>query len=335
MEFPNNDPRKDRDMKRDDHQRAAKLTKATLFFGAATVLSLACGQQSARAQVITEDPGLIAQIGATVTSMSNQLTQLKQITGTVTSVLNVQKDISGALGLIGVGADDIGGSTVGQLISSAKMGFSAYQQAKNAAEQIVGEVRSLLTDPLGSLSLLNMFQAINTNTASQIFSMNPTISTQVDLMNRVMNGSMTVSASTDAIARSMYIDRVNPTSDQIEAVTSTRRAVVQNAAITAMTAAAATNQSIANDGQTALANLSSGVANASDLRGDIKANSAVVLKICEQVAGHNAMLGRLIYLESATVMANQGVYGPRVNDAQTPNDATPIQPQASAAGSVP
>ena len=125
-----------------------------------------------------------------------------------------------------------------------------------------------------------------------------------------MSGQMPVPAAMQSLSNILYVPIGNPTADQIEAVNATRRAVVQNAALSAMTASAAASQSIANDGQTALANLSNGVANASDLRGDIKANSAIVLKIAEQVAGQNALLGRLLYLESATTTAMQGVYGP-------------------------
>ena len=287
-------------------RHTANRATLVLLAGMATAL----GAPAARAQVVTVDPGLIAQVAKTVTSLSAELRQVTAIAGTVSSVLNIQHDISAALGAVGLGAADIGGSTVGSLIESAKMGFSAYQQARNTFETISAEIHNLATDPLSSLSLLSIFQAINGASASTITSTNLTISNQISVMNNVMSGSMPVMTAAGSIANTMYLSAPSPTADQIEAVNATRRAVVQNAAITAMTASAGANQSISNDGQAALAALSSGVANASDERGDIKANSAIVLKIAEQIAATNGLLGRLLYLESAGTMATQGVYGP-------------------------
>ena len=263
----------------------------------------------ARSQVPTVDVGLGAQIARTVTTMSQELQQITAIARSMSSLLNVQRDISGALGAIGAGVGDLGGGTVGQLISSARLGFLTVQRAKNTAEMIMHEVRNLSLDPLHSLSLLNIFQSLSIN-GYPIYSTNAAIQYQIQTLNRIMSGQMPVPAAMQSLSNILYVPIGNPTADQIEAVNATRRAVVQNAALSAMTASAAASQSIANDGQTALANLSNGVANASDLRGDIKANSAIVLKIAEQVAGQNALLGRLLYLESATTTAMQGVYGP-------------------------
>jgi hypothetical protein len=306
-------------MKKMSPDYRTKRPLSRLLLSSATAFALiTLGVRQSHAQVVTEDPGLIAQIASTVTAMNAELQQVTAIAGTVSSVLNVQQDISGALGLIGQGIGDIGGGTVGDLIASAKMGFSAYQQAKNTAEQIIGEVHNLSTDPLGSLSLLTIFQAITNNSATSIFSTDQAIATQVQAMNNVMMGSLSVPAATQVIAQSMYIATPQPTADQIEAVNATRRAVVQNAAITSMTSAAAVNQNISDNGQDALQSLSQGVANSQDERGDIKANSAIVLKVAEQISGQNALLGQLLYLESANSMATQGVYGPNANNAQAP-----------------
>jgi hypothetical protein len=297
-----------------------KQTITTMLVASCMVLLTA--HKSCDAQVVTEDPPLITQIGAEITTMSSELQQVTAIAGTVSSVLNVQNDISNALGVIGSDIDDLGGGTVGQLIGSAEMGFSAVKSAQGSVEQIVQDVHNLQNDPLSSMSILTQLTAIGENQAAQIMSTDPAISDQVNDMNNILSGEDSISQANTAIDNDLFVATTSPDSGTIEDVNATRRAVIENAAITGMTAAASASQSVSNDGQTALASLSSGVTGSTDERGDIKANSAIVLKIAEQLSAQNQILGHLLYLESSTTIGNEGVYGPAAGQAVTPIEGT-------------
>jgi hypothetical protein len=264
-----------------------------------------------RTQVITSDPSTQAQVALAVNELQQEVMQAQNIATTVGSVLNVQKDISGALGALGFGNLDIGGASVGDLIGSLQMGYQTVRQGVGQAEQIIQEVHNLSTDPLSSMSILTMLQAIFGSSATRIQSTNPNIATQLAAMNQLLAGTSSVPVSVAIVQQNMFTNAQSPTSEQIENVNATRRAVVQNAAIVSMTQAASAQQSIGTNGANAVQSLSQAVSNAQDERGDIKANSAILLKIVEQISAQNGLLAQLLYLESAQGMTTQGAYGPQ------------------------
>ena len=278
---------------------------------AAAALAAFLASAPARSQVVTTDPSNTAQVAKTVTTLGSELSTINKELTTAGSILNVQHNISGALGALGVSQDDIGGLTVGQLVSKVQMGFTTITKGVGQAEQILNEVHNLEKDPLNSMSLLTMLQALSGSPSAQITSTNPNIATQLSAMNGLMSGSTSVPSSVSTIQNNMYTNALSPTAEQIENVNATRRAVVQNAAIVGMVQATTTQQSVSSHGQDSLGSLSQGVANAQDERGDIKANSSILLKVVEQVSAQNAMLAKLLYLESAQNMTTQGVYGPQ------------------------
>ena len=277
----------------------------------ATVMAagMAVGVTPARAQVPKIDFSAIANAAETVTSLSKQLTEVTTIARTFTSSLTVQQGLSAALGKAGVALPDIGGGSVGDLISTAQLGLQTMRDAKATSEQIVYQVRSLLTDPLGTLSALTSFSGIWNDPSTQVRLGLLNVGADITGINRILHGTASAPDSILSLRRTLYLPMAMPSEEETLNVNGVRRATGQSTAVSAMAASATTTQAytLPND---AMAALSAGIANATTERGDWKANSAVLLKLVEQSSETTALLAHLTQVKSGDVVAHHTAYGP-------------------------
>jgi hypothetical protein len=265
----------------------------------------------AQAQVPIIDNAATANAGQTFANLTAEVQKYTAFAAQMSSVLNVQHDISAALGLVGLGQVDIGGITVGQLVQTMQMGFQSIQQAKNTAEQIVGEVHNLSSDPIASFSPLSLMQQLLNSTGNTITAggMSAQVATAIQAMNQVEEGILSMPNAITSVEQAMFLSVAQPTSAQIQAVAATRQAVSRQLAIQGLQTASAWTQPTTTQ-QDPMQSLATGIANSTDERGDIKANSAIWLKVLEQQEQQNGILANILSLRSAHTIAAASTFGP-------------------------
>lgn len=263
---------------------------------------------------IAEASSTTAEIGSQISSISNTVTKL-------TSILDIQKQISNTLGLNGSMLSDTGLGTVGQLLSNANAGLSFVQNARSNVETIIDEADSILNNPLNVYNTLAAVRVINrgfeniqlaAGQESTLFSQSAT------QLNKAFSGQQSVSESTATIQKTLYTTSPGASADQVANTRMVRQAVAQNSAVGGYLASSAQINSLTSSSgaeTNAIANLATGVSGSLDTRGDIKANSAIEIKILQQIMLENQMLSWLVRTQTAQAITNQPIYSP-TSDSQ-------------------
>ena len=299
-----------------DEYRSVKRLSPWRARAAVTIAVTLAGiwPQPAPAQVPIINVPATADTVDAITQLSAEIQKLSAMAATMSQVLNVQHDISAALGFLGFGNPDTGLGSLGSLIQAGRMGMSALQEARGQFETISAEIHNLTTDPLGSFSILTMF-----NILGGALGLPPSVGTMnqgvnlTQITNMLRGGASAPNAIT-IIQQTLYTPYGSATADQIEAVNGARRAIEQQATIQGIAAASGTTQT-QTSGNDALQQLSIGVTNATNERGDIKANSAALMKVLEQATAQNGLLGRFLYVRSTAMIGMQEPYGPTAGSA--------------------
>jgi hypothetical protein len=255
-----------------------------------------------------------ADAATTVSYMSSDLKVFTQISATMNSVLNVEHDISTGIGFVGSGVQDLTGGSIGELIADAQMGMQDYKQATTDYEEVASAATSLITNPLGSISILTMFQDISQSVIAQATVGDENTGLDLTQINELLDGALSPTNAVYVINNQLYLATATPTNQQIEQLNGARRATEENAAITAFEDAANTSSTY-QEPQQSIEALSSAVAGSTDERGDWKANSGIWLKVLEQQIAQTQMLGKMLEMASLSTIDSSGNYGPNAGTA--------------------
>lgn len=218
----------------------------------------------ARAQGIPVlDNSVLLQVQNTLSTVKSQLGQLTQITQTV-------QQIEGAIGQLG----------------PAKM-----------LSQIMGMLSSL---NLGQFK--NILSGLQPNLSG--FTTTGSMSSALSSLNNAFAQAADGISSTKAnLANALYTAAANPTAATLQTLTDARSANVREAAVAAAATGLTGRNDVGANGASDLNQLTSGVNKAADLRGDMQANSAILLSVLKQLQTTNANLSALMHLQGASAIA--------------------------------
>lgn len=254
----------------------------------------------ARAGIIpTFDIANITQAIATTGQISNQVAAIGNTIKQVEKVLNVQNLISSALGAGGSGIGDIGGMSIGHLISDASMGLNLAMSAAGKAEQMYSLITDLTKNPMSVNHVLGNLQGVYELSRGISASANAATALANQAMADMYAGKDTMAQSQTVIQTNLYSPVAQPTAAQQQAVLMQRQSAAETASIGAILAASTTLNSLDNNNASTLSSLASGITASLDERGDVKANSAVQMKILEQIIVENQLLSWLLRVEAS------------------------------------
>lgn len=277
---------------------------------ALSTISLIVPPKHAQAGFIpTFDLANIMEAMTTTSQMSAQVGQISNTVQQVTKVLGVQKLISGALGGSGSGLRFLGGNSIGSVLSSAEMGLQSISATQQTAEMMVSEIKSIGNNPFSMNNILNNIQIIYSQSQSLPgFGSNNSLTQASQNIANAFNGSQTASQAQQTLQQNLYAQSPSPSSYDRAQVSTLRQTVAQNASTGGMLASTATLQSLGNTNKKTTATLATAITSSTTVRGDIQANSAIQMKILEQVMLENQMLSWLVRVESAQSITSQPVY---------------------------
>lgn len=140
------------------------------------------------------------------------------------------------------------------------------------------------------------------------------MSSALELFNKVSGGSSEVGSMQKQLQSILYSNQSgSPTSQQVESINDMRRLNLQNAITSGLAIAMQVKNALGGGGEAnAIKSLAEGAQNSQNLRGDIAANTSALLKIIEQTTATNGLLASILHIDSAYMIANDGVNGREV-----------------------
>lgn len=281
-------------------KRYASVLAVVLFTAAISLIA-----PPAHAQVSVSDA---SQEASNIKQLSNMIQQLNQWVNMVkqyTNILDINQDISNAVGLVGGNLNSISGGSISQVISLVHMGYSLDQNGRNLISNIV----NLANTPIGKINLLSLLQSTVLNSSYPITTQNALAQEQVSTINSALQGGNPLSQTISMLQKSLYTQSTTPDASQIQSTNIAREAMLQQATLTSMAAASAAQTSMNNEGNDSLTQLTSASSGATNTRGDIQAGNAITIKMVEQLQASNHILSQLLYLESVNSVSAQGLTG--------------------------
>ncbi|HRY01647.1 MAG TPA: hypothetical protein P5256_00875 [Beijerinckiaceae bacterium] len=233
----------------------------------------------ANAQVAVLDNSVLLKMTDTLSTVKSQLGQLQQIFGTV-------QKMQQAVGQFGPG------SILGILQSLTGINLGQF---KNVLNGIAPQLKT-------------------TGFASALQGNSSFTSALSSLQNAYSNSGNGIGSTKSTLMSALYAPAGSSvTQSQAEGLTAARAAATREAAANAMAAGLQARSTLVGQGQTDLNSLAASAKAAQDLRGDIAANNAIMLKVLEQLQQTNAQLGSLLHLQGAASIQNDSVQAQTTN----------------------
>lgn len=227
----------------------------------------------ATAQVATFDNSSFLQLKQTLTTVQSELGQLQSIFATV-------QKLQSAIGQLGSLAN-----ISGILSSLTSMGKGLFSNPLKGIQPQLGSISSF-----GSMGSNSSF----TTGFSQLTS----------AFNQASNG---VAAVKSTLTSALYLTSGNPSPSQAAGIAAVRAVNLREAATNAAATGIQGRTTTATNAATDTNELASKAAASQDLRGDIQANNAIMLKILEALQQNNAQIASLVHLSGASAISQDSV----------------------------
>lgn len=268
--------------------------KTTAYALAIAASLTAAIQAPAHAQVPVND----AKVDATTVA---QLAQAKKILEESTLLKTAMEATQKAIG-------GEGGGLLGGLLKGTGL------------DKLVSSATSLMNGTGGLSSAMGMMQGVSQimKTAQSIQSMakNPSqaMNSALDVFNKVANGNSEIGNMQKALQSVLYTNQAgSPTSQQVESINDMRKLNLQNAVTSGLAVALQVKNMLGSGGEAnAIKALAEGASGSKNLRSDIAANTSALLKIIEQTTATNGLLAAQLHIDSAYMIANDGINGREV-----------------------
>ncbi len=257
------------------------MKKINKSFAALLICSSTMLPYKAEAAVSVLDNSVLLQVKSVLSNAQSQLGQLQQISGIV-------QQVQQSIGTFGLGNFS---SILGQISS----------------------LKNLLGGGGGSASFTNILNGLQPtlSSASSFGNMagNSTFSSQLSSLTSTFGqASQGVSALKSGIGSSMWLSgSASTTQADVEGMQAVRSVALKEAATTASATGLALREDVATNGSKDLKELAEQVSGCKDLRCDVAANSAIMLKILEALQKNNGATASLINLQGTQNIANSNV----------------------------
>lgn len=276
-------------------------------FALALALSTALASAPAMAEVPTRDSTAISELKKILENVTKQLEEQKK---TTTASEAIQK----ATGSQGTGSGSGGG------IMDMLKGTGLDKVISGAQSLMNGQGGNALGGAMGMMQGISQIM----NTAKSFSGGNNSgggnnvMSQAMNVMNQVMNGNSQLGNMQKALQSILYVaNSTAPTSQNIESVNDMRKMNLQNAVTSGLAIAMQVKNALGGGGESgALKQLASAAQNSQNLRGDIAANTSALLKLAEQTVAQNGLLAAQLHINSAWMIANDGVNGRDIGGQQ-------------------
>ena len=270
---------------------------------------------TARAQVPTTDSLSIENIIQTIQTIQQQINQMTEMLQYAEQTVNQLTSLNGILGLIGASGNNFGGLDISGLISTVKLGISTVRSAQNlinVASNFPGAIESIVSGNLSMMQGMSAQQLIE----RVMTSVDPRLAQGVQLYQSIASGSATPMSALQGLSNVMYVNNAySPTAAQVDQTTAMRRLVLQKTTLLAMSTSIQMRQQLGQNGQQDAQTLAAGVTNATNERGDLQIQSAILLKILESLQAGNALMSHQLSVQAATTISQDSIRGP---DVQAP-----------------
>ena len=296
-----------------------QLLIATLL-GAAADLTCQTAAQGQPAVII--DSRAITSSIEFLNQAAARLQQVTQLANSASTLLNFHHDVHSALGLVGPGINNLSGGTVGELLQAAQLGMRSVRQAANQAERLVSQIRQLETEPLHSYSPLEIFTIMSHSAAMRPSANQLNPNTDIAALQQLAAGMQSASRAMGTLQNALFAPITNPGHHMLDAVIGARRTTWNNATISSYGASIPYIQTERNPND-ALAALATGVANSTDKRGDLKANSAIMLKVLEGTLSQTGLLAKFTGLRAVTNATQLPMVGASATLPSPPGNTSP------------
>jgi len=236
-------------------------------------LALLAPLPPAQAQVAVLDNSSLLKITETLSTVKSQLGQLQQIFGTVQKVQQA----------------------IGQFGPGSIMGILSQLTGIN-----LGQFKNVLNGLNPQMNTSGFSSRLQSNA-----SFTGALSSLQSLYAKAGDG---IGGTKSSLMSTLYAPADgNVTQAQAEGLTAARAAATREAAANAFAAGLQGRTTLNTQGQTDLTQLASSAKAATDLRGDIAANNAIMLKILEQLQQNNAQIASLLHLQGAAAIQNDSI----------------------------
>jgi hypothetical protein len=234
---------------------------------------LAGAPVASQAQVATFDNSSFLQLKNTLTTVQSQLGQLQSIFSTVQKLQSAVGSIGSLTNISGI---------LGSLTSMLN---GQFKNPLNGIQPTAGSLGSF-----GSLSGNNAFSTA--------------LSGLTNAFNQAGNGVAPVKT---ALQAALYISGTNATPSQAAGIAAARAVNLREAATNAAATGIQGRQTTQTNAATDANQLAAKAAAAKDLRGDVQAQNAILLKILEQLQQNNAQVSALVHLHGAAAITQDSV----------------------------
>lgn len=245
----------------------------------------------------TMDFSSLANSMKTLVQLQNQISQMQNMVQKAQQLLNVTNDINKAIGMLGANSGFFGGQNVSQIVSLIHLGYSLDQKGQN----LISEGQSLFNQPFNRNSLLGNLGAIGQTIS--ITTSNRNAQAKVQDIAGILQGTLNSSNSVSGLTRDLFSASSTPSSANTGAVQSARQSLVQYTATSGLATSAAAQTPLGTNATQDIGKLSQTVAQSTTERGDIQANSTIMIKVAEQLAAQNQILAKYLQVHAAdTIM---------------------------------
>lgn len=184
-------------------------------------------------------------------------------------------------------------------------------------DKLISSATSLMNGSGGLSSAMGMMQGVSQimKTAQSLQSAvkNPSqaMNTALDVFNKVAGGNSDIGNMQKALQSVLYTNQSgSPTSQQVESINDMRKLNLQNAVTSGLAIALQVKNVLGSGGEAnAIKALADGAGSSKNLRSDVAANTSALLKIIEQTTATNGLLAAQLHIDSAYMIANDGVNG--------------------------